>query len=58
MEKNKDETIKPDEFEWKAKQSKFQESLERSSEIVDKWPEWKQNIFGPVKWMDARDIYK
>lgn len=61
MENNKDEIIKLDELEWndlehKEKQARFQESLKRSSEIVAKWPEWKQNILGPVKWTYAKNI--
>ena len=51
MENEKEEIIKPDEFEWndlehKEKQAKFQESLKRNSEIVAKWPEWKRNVLG------------
>lgn len=58
MENNKEETIELDKFEWcdseyKEKQARFQESLKKSSEVVSKWPEWKQNILGPVKWKYA-----
>lgn len=65
---SKEEIIKLDEFEWndsehKEKQARFQESLKRSSEIVSKWPEWKQNILGtinkevePVYWKYAKNL--
>lgn len=67
MKNDKEEIIKLDEFEWndlehKAKQAKFQESLKRSSEIVSKWPEWKQNVLGkmkelePVEWKYAKNL--
>lgn len=66
MKNDKEEIIKLDEFEWndlehKAKQAKFQESLKRSSEIVSKWPEWKQNVLGKinvehVNWKYAKNL--
>ena len=68
MKNDKEEIIELDEFEWadseyKAKQAKFQESLKRSSEIVEKWPEWKRNILGkineelePVDWKYTKNL--